>query len=706
MLPAPDLPPPLGVTRSEEGTTFAVYASSADHVDLCLFDDGDRQGETRHPMAHRMHGVWFATLPWVRPGQRYGFRVHGPWRPEAGQRHNPAKLLVDPYAKALDGTLQRVPAVYGHAVGTDLNGPPDLRDERDSAPFVPRSVVIDDAFDWGERTKRRVPWTRTVIYETHVKGATMRHPGVPEELRGTYAGLAHPAFVEHLLRLGVTTLELLPVQAFASEQHLALTGRSNYWGYSTLGFFAPHAPYAHATDPQGVVDEFKTMVRTLHEHGLEVLLDVVYNHTAEQSQRGPMLSWRGVDCGTYYRLDERGNDIDVTGCGNTFDLRNPMTCGLVLDSLRYWVEEFHVDGFRFDLAVALARGRGDDYNPNHPFHVALRTDPVLSRVKLIAEPWDVGIHGWRTGQFPPPFAEWNDRFRDTVRTFWLGDLAAHEYTGHGVRELATRMTGSQDLFGRDDRGPLASVNFVAAHDGFTLADLTAYNWKHNEANGEDNRDGTNDNRSYNHGVEGPTDRSGILAARRRSMRNLIATTILAMGVPMLNGGDEIGRTQHGNNNAYCQDNEISWLDWDLADWQEDLLATTRYLLELRREHRVFRQSAFVSPELHLGDGRGDVQWFGRQGKPMDRAAWDDPACRVLQMQTIGEDVGGDSLLLVFQGKNRPETVTLPPLDDFGHAYELLWDSSWERPNAHSTGRFRAGETRRVSAATLQVYLIV
>ncbi len=711
MRPSPDLPPRLGVTSTAEGTTFAVYASRADRVELCLFDADDPSGasEVRHPMTHRMHGTWFATLPQVRPGQRYAFRVDGPWRPDAGMRHNPAKLLLDPYGRAIDGDVHLTPAIYGHSVGPDLVGPIDVRDDRDSAPFVPRSVVIDDRFDWGSRTGQRVPWTQTVIYEAHVKGATALHPGVPEELRGTYAGLAHPAFVDHLLSLGVTTLELLPVQAFSPEQHLAISGRTNYWGYSTLGFFAPQATYASVTDPQGVVDEFKSMVRTLHDSGLEVILDVVYNHTAEQSQRGPTLSWRGIDSATYYRLDERGHDIDVTGCGNTFDLRNPMTCGLVLDSLRYWVEQCHVDGFRFDLGVALARGPGDDYNPDHPFLVALRTDPVLSRVKLIAEPWDCGIHGWRTGQFPPPFGEWNDRFRDGVRTFWLGDMAQHEYTGHGVRNLATRLTGSADMFDHDDRGPLASVNFVTAHDGFTLADLTAYAHKHNEANGEDNRDGTNDNRSYNHGIEGSTDDPAIRAARRRSMRNLLATTLLATGVPMLSAGDELGRTQRGNNNAYCQDNALSWLNWDPEPWQEDLLATTTYLLSLRREHRVFRQSTFFSPMPRLGDGRGDVLWFGRQGELMDNAAWDDPACRVLQMQLYGFDVKGNSLLLVFQGKHRPEEVTLPPLGLFGDAYQLLWDSGWERPApdaADAVPLIGPGHLTRVGAATLQVYLIV
>ncbi|MCA0436950.1 MAG: glycogen debranching protein GlgX [Austwickia sp.] len=675
----PDLPPPLGAIPTEHGAGFAVFASAADAVELCLFDADDPTGssERRIELTDRIHGVWFGEVPGVSPGQRYGYRVHGAWRPDRGLRHNPHKLVLDPYARAIAGGVDLRPEVYGHVVGEDLHGADNIMDDRDSARFVPRSVVVDDVYDWGA-PMRRIPWGETVVYEVHVKGATMRHPRIPKQLRGTYAGLAHPAFIEHLLQLGVTTVELLPVHAFTSEPHLKWLGKTNYWGYNTLGFFAPHPGYAAANDPREQVREFKAMVQTFHDHGLEVILDVVYNHTCEQGQNGPTLSWRGLDNEAYYRLDERGYDIDVTGCGNTLDMRHAMVSRMVLDSLRYWATECRVDGFRFDLAVALARGRGHDFNPDNPFLVALRTDPVLSRTKLIAEPWDCGVHGWRTGQFPPPFTEWNDRFRDAVRTFWLTDMAARDYRGHGVRELATRMAGSEDLFGHHDRGPLASVNFVAAHDGFTLADATAYNSKHNEANGEGNRDGHGDNRSYNHGVEGASDDPQILAARRRSIRNLLATTLLATGVPMLCGGDAIGRTQRGNNNAYCQDNETSWFDWDLADWQQDLADTVGFLSRLRRDHRVFRQGSFFASHPRPGDGRVGVLWFGRYGDPMTSHAWEDPRCRVLQMLLLGDDTTGTSFLLVFQGKHSPEDVTMPPLPD-GKTYELLWDSDASRP---------------------------
>ncbi len=702
---AVDQPPLLGATPTETGTSFAVFASHADRVELCLFDAGDTTGETerRVILRNRIHGTWFDHVEDVRPGQRYGFRVHGPWRPERGMRHNPAKLLLDPYGKGLIGNVRWQPPVFGHAVDENLNGPIYSRDDRDSAGCMPRSVVIADEFDWGANIHQRVPWTDTVIYEAHVRGATALHPDVPKQLRGTYAGLAHPAFIEHLRQLGVTTLELLPVHAFASEPRLSAEGLTNYWGYNTLSFFAPQPDYAAASDPQAVVDEFKAMVRTYHEHGLEVILDVVYNHTAEQGQDGATLCWRGYDNPVYYRLDERGHNIDVTGCGNTVDLRNLPACRMVLDSLRYWVNECHVDGFRFDLAVALARGRYDDFEPNHPFHVALRTDPVLSRTKLIAEPWDVGIHGWRTGQFPPPFAEWNDRFRDTVRTFWLADLGGYGH-GHGVRELATRIAGSQDLFGGDDRGPIASINFVAAHDGFTLADATAYNWKHNDANLEDNRDGHGDNRSWNHGVEGPTDDEDILAHRRRSIRNLLATTLLSTGTPMLCGGDEFGRTQLGNNNAYCQDNEISWLPWEHEPWQQDLLETTAFLTRLRRSFRVLRQGTFFNAHPRPGDGRADVRWFGRFGEPMTSMSWEDPYCRTLQVLLEGEDLKAHSLLLVFQGDAGALEVTLPPLAKAGQVFELLWDSTWESPS--KGGLLAPGTQVEVAADSLQIYLVI
>ncbi|MGO4341594.1 glycogen debranching protein GlgX [Pedococcus sp. 2YAF34] len=707
-----DLPPTLGMTLVEGGAEFAVYAGHADSVEVCLFDEGDTDGSTerRVPLVERTHGTWFGFLPGVQAGQRYGLRADGPWRPQEGLRYNPHKLLLDPYARAVEGEVRWGPEVYAHPVNQQLRGDDVIRGTLDSAGAMPRCVVVRDDFDWGDDQHPHTPLADSVVYEAHVRNITMLHPEVPEHLRGTYAGLCHPAVIAHLKAIGVTAVELLPVHAFTSEPEVVQRGLVNHWGYNTLGFFAPHARYASTPDPQGALDEFKGMVRLLHDEGIEVILDVVYNHTAEQSRQGASLSWRGLDNRAYYRLDERGQDIDVTGCGNTLDLRHVMVCKMVLDSLRYWVQECHVDGFRFDLAVALGRGQNDDYDPNHPFLVALRTDPVLSRVKLVAEPWDVGIHGWRTGQFPPPFAEWNDRFRDAVRTFWLQDLGAqvHGQEGHGVRELATRLAGSQDLFGARDRGPVASVNFVAAHDGFTVADLTAYNAKHNGPNGEGNRDGTDGNRSWNHGVEGPTDPVDLThlevgTARRRSMRNLLATTLLATGVPMLNAGDELGRSQDGNNNPYCQDSEVSWFDWELDDWQEDLLATTRFLTTLRAEHTVLRQRTFFTGRPVHEDGSTDLAWFGADGEPMENGRWEDPSTRTLLMFLNGACLQDRSLLLVLRGDAEPGTVTLPTLPGLT-GYELLWDSTLERP-CHPGPPLPPGPVE-VGGACLQVYRAV
>ncbi|USQ75610.1 glycogen debranching protein GlgX [Ornithinimicrobium cryptoxanthini] len=697
----PDVPPPLGVTVHNGAADVSVLAAHADLVELCLFDEDGT--ERRVPLSRRAYGVWWDVVADVRPGQRYGFRVHGPWAPQDGQRHNPAKLLLDPYAGAIDGTVTWGPEVFGHVVDDSWVGDGETRDDRDSASFVPRSVVVDHSrFDWTGDLVSATPWTGSVVYEAHVRGLTMRHPGLPEEIRGTYAALGHPVILEHLTGLGVTTLELLPIHAFTHEPHLVRNGLTNYWGYNTMGFFAPHAGYAAACDPQGVVDEVKGAVKALHGAGIEVVLDVVYNHTCEQGSRdGATLSWRGLDNATYYRLDERGHDIDVTGCGNTVDLRQPLVAKMVLDSLRHWVTEFHIDGFRFDLAPALARGRDDAYDPDHAFHVALRTDPVLSRVMLIAEPWDVGVHGWRTGQFPPPFAEWNDRFRDTVRTFWLPDTAralAGE-TGHGARELATRFAGSADLYQADDRGPIASVNFVTAHDGFTLADTTAYERKHNEANLEGNRDGHGDNRSWNHGVEGPTDDPAILAARRRSARNLMATTLLATGVPMITAGDELGRTQGGNNNAYCQDNEISWLDWEAAD--ADLLATVTRLLELRRAHPALRPPEFQT--FDAVPGRVRLRWFDTEGQVLSEQQWTDPGLRtlvaVLDDRAVAEVAGAqpDFVMIVLSGALDAVTVRLPDAD-VERPWQVEWDSSWETPQ----GPTEVGDEVRVEAHSVVV----
>ncbi|APH00869.1 glycogen debranching protein [Janibacter indicus] len=658
--PLPDRPAP-GVRPVDGGVTVAVPAASASAVWLCLFDDEGEESRVSLPAAGE--GWWGGFVPDVHPGARYGLRVDGPWDPAAGHRHNPAKLLLDPWGRAVEGRVSYEPAVYGHAVDESGEGDVTVRSELDSAPFVPRNVVLDTTFDWGDDAPPAHPRDSRVVYEAHVREVTRLLDGVPEHLRGTYAGMAHPVTIEHLQRLGVTTVELLPVHAFADEPHLVELGLTNHWGYNTLGFFAPHAPYASDADPHEVLRELKGMVKLLHAAGIEVLLDVVYNHTAEQSTGGATLSWRGLDAATWYRLDEQGHDVDVTGCGNTLDLTEPLVLEMVLDSLRYWVEEVHVDGFRYDLAVAL--GRGDDlgYDPDHPFFVALREDPVVSRVLHVAEPWDLGPDGWRTGQFPGAWAEWNDRFRDATRDFWLADagaLSRGEVSGPGVREIATRLVGSRDLFG--DRTPLSSVSFVTAHDGFTMADLVAYDTKHNEANGEDNRDGNDHNRSWNHGAEGPTDDAVIALARRRSVRNLLGTLLLSAGVPMIASGDEIGRTHDGNNNPYCQDNEMTWLDWDLDDARRDLLASAGALTALRREVPVLRDH----DESVIG-------WYDETGAPMTDETWAQDERRTLQLHLAGEPAA----LIVVHGGLAEAAVTLPDVGPL----RLRWDSAWERPQA-------------------------
>ncbi|HQY32873.1 MAG TPA: glycogen debranching protein GlgX [Actinotalea sp.] len=723
----------LGVHLVGDGVDVAVLASHADAVELCLLDPAPRAAdgwsERRVPLNGPTHGVWSAHVPGVRAGQRYGFRAHGRWDPAGGTRYNPAKLLVDPYARGLDGVerLDRVdPRSYGHRV--DVEGRPAggaiERDRRDSRAHVPHSVVIDDAFP-GERVPRpHVPWAQTVIYEAHVRGLTMQLADVPQDLRGTYAGLAHPATIEHLRSLGVTTLELLPIQAIGTEPWLARRGMVNYWGYNTLGFFAPHPRYAtaaaQALGAGAVLDEVKGMVRLLHAAGIEVLLDVVYNHTCEGGTDGPQLSWRGLDPTVYYLHDGStpARFADVTGCGNSLDFRRPRVVQMTLDSLRYWATEVGVDGFRFDLAVTLARD-DDGFTPNHPFLVALQTDPVLADRKLVVEPWDVGPGGWRTGAFPAPLSEWNDRFRNAARTFWLGDPAeaAHGRPGHGVRDLATRLAGSADLFGYSDpplmRGVDAAINYVTAHDGFTLADLVAYEHKHNAANGEHNRDGTDDNRAWNHGIEGPVRDAGvgmeILPLRRRSMRNLLGTLLLAAGVPMLTAGDEMGRTQRGNNNAYTQDNETSWMRWERETWREDLLATTRYLLRLRRELPALQTSAFYLGQPRPGQDRPDLDWRTAEGRAFEQHQWHDPAVRTLQMVRTAPD--GSQVLMVINGKLDPVEVTLP--EGPTRRWELLWDSTCEHPDeitapgsplTNGGGHPAPGSRMTVEPLTLRVYV--
>lgn len=730
--------PPLGVHLSGDGVDVAVAAPHADAVEFCLHEPGPRGAEQRRIVLDGpTYGVWHAHVPGVQAGQHYGFRAHGRWVPAEGLRYNPAKLLVDPYARGIVGTFDHNDAAYGQQttgsapdgdIEFDPYGPPD---DRDSAPHVPRSVVVPSVSP--QVRHPHVPWSATVIYEAHVRGLTKNMPGVPEELRGTYAGLAHPVTIDYLRSLGVTTLELLPVHTFVDEAHLVEKNLTNYWGYATLGFFAPHADYATAAAQEAgacaVVDEIRGMVHLLHEAGIEVLLDVVYNHTGEAGDGGPHLSFRGLDDSLYYRRGPQGTYDDVTGTGNTVDTRRSRVVQLVLDSLRYWAQEIGVDGFRFDLAVSTAR-QSDGFDPRHPLLVALQTDPVLSTLKLVAEPWDVGLGGWNTGGFPPPFAEWNDRYRDAVRQFWLADAAelSHGRPGQGVRELATRLAGSQDLFGGGDppleRGPVASINLVTAHDGFTLADLVSYDHKHNEANGEDGRDGSENNRSWNHGLEGrrrevedgDTFGGEIAPLRRRSARNLLATLLLSAGTPMLTAGDERGRTQWGNNNAYCQDNEISWLDWSDDPNAENLLATTRYLTALRRRHRALRADAFFlgRPRHRLRTSVDDLSWHRADGVAMNPADWDDPATRVVQMLRTGPVDGAHDVLVVFNGSldGVPVRLTDVELPDGAPAprpgaWVLAWDSAWERPDEGPEGdeaRLAPGEETVLEPLSIQVWV--
>src|SRR5262245_35419327 len=593
---------PLGATFDGSGANFSLFSDVAERVELCLFDDDGH--ETRVDLSERSGYCWHGYLPGVRPGQRYGYRVHGPWAPAEGQRCNPANLLLDPYARAIEGQVDWNDAVFSHRID-DPDGAPN---DADSAPFVPKSIVIDPTFEWGHDRRPNTSLHDTVIYELHVKGFTARHPDIPPELRGTYAGLAHPAAVEYLQRLGVTAVELMPVHQFVHDGHLVTRGLRNYWGYNSIGFLAPHNEYAAAGQRGAQVEEFRRMVRTLHAAGLEVILDVVYNHTAEGNHLGPVLSFKGIDNAAYYRLvgDDRRYYLDYTGTGNSLNMRHPHVLQLIMDSLRYWVLEMHVDGFRFDLAATLAREL-HDVDRLAAFFDLVQQDPVVGQVKLIAEPWDVGDGGYQVGNFPPLWSEWNGKYRDTVRDFWRGEAAT-------LGEFASRLTGSSDLYASTGRRPYASVNFVTAHDGFTLRDLVSYNEKHNEANGEGNRDGEGYNRSWNCGVEGPTDDPGVRRLRARQQRNFLATTVLSQGVPMLLHGDEIGRTQRGNNNAYCQDNEISWVDWASADTELQVFAAQ--LIALRTRHPVFRRRRFFTGGVQ-DDGLPDIAWLNAEAEPMD-----------------------------------------------------------------------------------------
>jgi len=665
----PGQPYPLGATYDGSGVNFSVFSEAADRVELCLFDDDGT--ETRMDLPEATALCWHGYLPACSPGQRYGFRVHGPYDPAAGHRCNPAKVLLDPYATAVDGDVDWHEAVFPYRFGDH-----HARNDLDSAAYVPKAVVTSPWFDWGNDRSPHTSYHDDVIYEVHVKGFTMRHPAIPEDLRGTYAGLAHPAAVDYLTTLGVTAVELLPVHQFVHDSLLLERGLRNYWGYNSVAYLAPHNGYSARGQRGEQVQEFKQMVKTLHEAGIEVILDVVYNHTAEGNHLGPVLSLKGLDNASYYRLvdDDRAFYYDTTGTGNSLNVRHPHVLQLIMDSLRYWVTEMHVDGFRFDLAAALAR-QFHEVDRLSAFFDVIQQDPVVSQVKLIAEPWDLGEGGYQVGNFPPVWSEWNGKYRDTVRDFWRGE-------NQTLAEFASRLTGSSDLYESNGRRPYASVNFVTAHDGFTLADLVSYNDKHNEANGEGNADGESHNRSWNCGAEGPTDDPEVLALRERQQRNFLATVLLSQGVPMVLGGDEMGRTQGGNNNAYCQDNEISWFDWERPDVA--LTAFTSRLIALRRQHPVFRRRRYFQGRPVHGKGCSDIAWFRPDGTEMGDEDWRDGWAKsvavFLNGQAIpspdrrGERIVDDSFLLLFHAGHEAVAFTTPE-ERFGVGWVVVVDTA-------------------------------
>ena len=664
----PGTPYPLGASWDGEGTNFALFSEHATGVELCLYGrPEDAEESHRIDVVERTDLIWHAYLPDVRPGQLYGYRVHGPYEPEQGHRFNPNKLVLDPYAKAVTGQPRWDDSLFGYRVG---DADADLSfDARSSAGDMPKCAVVDPAFPWGDDRHPAVPWNRSVIYECHVRGLTMLHPGVPPELRGTYLGMASDPIIDHLLSLGVTAVELMPVHQFINDRVLVERGLTNYWGYNSIAFHAPHNGYSASGDRGQQVTEFKEMVKAFHAAGLEVFLDVVYNHTAEGGVDGPTLSFRGLDDrGFYHRVDHRepGDPFDdtywdITGCGNTVNSSDPFALRLVLDSLRYWTSQMRVDGFRFDLASALSRS-GHHVDMTSPLMLAIGQDPTLRHVKLIAEPWDASMDGYRLGEFPPPWVEWNDQYRDTIRDFWRGQ-------GDGIHRVATRLAGSSDLYADDGRSPYNSVNFVTAHDGFTLRDLVSYNEKHNEANGEDNRDGSDNNRSWNCGVEGETDDPDVLALRHRQAANLLATLCVSNGVPMITAGDERGRTQRGNNNAYAQDNETSWLDWRPDDAWLDLYELTRAALRIRREHPALRQRHWFDGQPTVEGGPKDLAWVHPSGREMRPADWADPGQRVLGMFVSGDPLRApgprgeqqrdSSFLLWLNGSPTDAEVDLP-----------------------------------------------
>jgi isoamylase len=673
---------PLGATYDGSGTNFALYSEVAERVELCLFaGDGT---ETKVELYEVDGYVWHGFLPGVEPGQHYGYRVHGPFKPEQGLRCNPAKLLLDPYAKAIDGTIEWDESLFGYHFGE-----PDSRNDDDSATHLPKSVVVNPYFDWGVDRPPRRTYADTVVYEAHVKGMTQTHPDLPEQLRGTYAGIAHPAMIGHLTKLGVTAIELMPVHHFANDSFLQDKGLVNYWGYNTIGFFAPDHKYSSSTSPGGQVQEFKTMVRALHEAGIEVILDVVYNHTAEGNHMGPTLSFRGIDNQAYYRLVEDSPQyyMDYTGTGNTLNVRQPHSLQLIMDSLRYWVTDMHVDGFRFDLAASLAR-EFYDVDRLSSFFELVQQDPVVSQVKLIAEPWDVGPGGYQVGNFPPQWTEWNGKYRDTVRDFWRGEPGT-------VGEFAARLTGSADLYETSGRRPVASINFVTAHDGFTLRDLVSYNEKHNENNLDDNNDGESHNRSWNCGTEGDTDDAAVNELRNRQQRNFIATVFLSQGVPMICHGDELGRTQQGNNNGYCQDNEITWIDWSAVD--TGLVSFTEKVAKLRHDHPIFRRRRFFDGRpSRRGGGVPDIAWFTPEGSEMTEEDWGSGFGRSIAVYLNGKgmpdrDLRGqrvvdDSFVLCFSAHHEPIDIHLPGAD-YGPSWQVVLDTTDPdaEPTVHEAG---------------------
>jgi glycogen operon protein len=699
----PGRPYPLGATWDGEGVNFALFSENATSVDLCLFDGPDAPKESqRIRMEERTNQTWHVYLPEGRPGLHYGFRVDGPYEPAAGHRFNPAKLLLDPYAKSISDTIQLSDRMFGYRIG---DAEEDLaRDERDNAGDTPKCVVVDQAFSWGGDRLLQTPWSKTIIYEVHVKGFTARHPDVPDHMRGTYAGLATPAIIEYLQGLGVTAVELLPVHHAVQDKHLTDQGLANYWGYNTIGFFAPEMRYALSQVRGRHVREFKTMVKTLHSAGIEVILDVVYNHTAEGNHLGPTLSFRGIDNATYYRLvaDDPRYYMDYTGCGNSLNVRHPRTLQLIMDSLRYWVLDMHVDGFRFDLASTLAREL-HDVDRLSAFFDIIHQDPVLSQVKLIAEPWDLGEGGYQVGNFPVGWGEWNGKYRDTIRRYWKGDDGQ-------IADLAYRLSGSSDLYALSGRRPFASINFITAHDGFSLHDLVSYNEKHNEANGENNQDGSNDNMSWNCGAEGPTDDQAINDLRMRQKRNMLATLLLSQGVPMLCGGDELNRTQFGNNNAYCQDNEISWHNWGFNKNDRELLAFVRQLIALRQAHPVFRRRRFFhGREIH-GTGIKDIAWLRSDGQEMDEADWSQGHIRAVglvlagdaieEKDTRGNPIVDDTFVVLFNAHHEAIPFVLPHHDE-NSMWDLVLDTFFSKPR-YPNPSFKGGEQYKMEARSLAI----